>query len=124
MTVSSTPRPARTSLSPNAQRSPSRSGRGYRIVAHPVRQAAVETGTELHNPGRPSLGLAGRLWQRLCALWQRTPEQWYAQHMARQARADESGLRGRVLISSGQAYLVSASNTSGFSRRPAQPDLP
>ncbi len=121
MTVTSTSRSARHSLSPSAQRPPSRSDRGYRIVVHPVRTAAVGTSTE-RSPGRSSSGLAGRLWQRLCALWQHTPEQWDAQHLAR--RTDGGGLRGRVLISGGQAYLLPASNTSGFSRRPAQPDLP
>lgn len=117
MSLTSSPRSARPALtrlplsgSAQANRSDSRSAKGYRLVARPAPPVAAAQ----------EVGGLVRLWQRLCAALRVTPEQGYTRQLARQTGVD---VGQRVVLTGGRPVLMPPQDPSAFGRRSAQPDL-
>ena len=90
-----------------------RAAKGHRVIR------SVRLAAEVPTPGR-----LGKLWQRICALWQPTPEQCHTCQVARQTGSDGGDLRGRAVLSGERALLLASPELSGSSRRHPQGDLP
>ena len=89
-----------------------RSPKGFRVIRRVhLAPAAPKSG--------PKLGL----WQRLCAAFHLTPQQWHAWQMWRQAAPGGDGLRA-VVLSGAHSTLISAPPPATSPRRFSQAELP